>query len=354
MKNTTPCSKLLLFMFYTVTNRLPIVAHIVARANQQDLMLFYNLPAYTKDSVDAFLATIARTQKLTKKVYFICHSSKLGLTTATIQGGELDLAAASRIVLRDWATNKLPRYTIPLKTPEEDLNSVPPTASEVHLDDEKTLAQIPTRTERRKASGVVRLIAASASTTAESRGLDLLAPWASNVSGTEGGDDAEEPGEKEEETDSEEEDDEEDDEEDSEVSEEEANEDRDIDMPSPHLPLVIKGKRKSTTDMIAPPSKRVQFSRVTVTQTISKDKSVDKIETEAVRKSALKRTKPLLTNAVKTKLKAKTGGGKMSVADARKAQRVSGVDSSGRKGKKEGLKLANGGGDGAYNFGDFF
>jgi hypothetical protein len=44
------------------------VVEIVKRANQTDLMLFYGLPAYAKDDVDALLTTISRVNKLVKKV----------------------------------------------------------------------------------------------------------------------------------------------------------------------------------------------------------------------------------------------------------------------------------------------
>jgi nuclear GTP-binding protein len=44
------------------------VTQIVSRANAEDLMLFYNLPAFTAGDADAFLRTLARIERLTKKV----------------------------------------------------------------------------------------------------------------------------------------------------------------------------------------------------------------------------------------------------------------------------------------------
>jgi nuclear GTP-binding protein len=49
-------------------NTAPLVAHIVGRAKQEDLMMFYSLPAYAKDDPDAFLGTLARVSQFTKKV----------------------------------------------------------------------------------------------------------------------------------------------------------------------------------------------------------------------------------------------------------------------------------------------
>lgn len=44
------------------------VDHIVSRANNEDLMLLYSLPAFTKGDTDAFLSGLARSQQLIKKV----------------------------------------------------------------------------------------------------------------------------------------------------------------------------------------------------------------------------------------------------------------------------------------------
>jgi nuclear GTP-binding protein len=44
------------------------VAHIVSRADTEDLMLFYNLPAFTKGDTNAFLSGVARSNGMVKKV----------------------------------------------------------------------------------------------------------------------------------------------------------------------------------------------------------------------------------------------------------------------------------------------
>ena len=45
-----------------------IVAHIVSRANVEDLMLLYSLPAFAKGDCSAFLSGVARANQLVKKV----------------------------------------------------------------------------------------------------------------------------------------------------------------------------------------------------------------------------------------------------------------------------------------------
>ncbi|TEB29419.1 hypothetical protein FA13DRAFT_1734606 [Coprinellus micaceus] len=76
----------------------PPIAYLVSRANGEDLMLLYNLPAFAKNDATAFLSGVARAHQLVKK------------------RGELDLTGASRIVLRDWSVGKFARYTQPPKS----------------------------------------------------------------------------------------------------------------------------------------------------------------------------------------------------------------------------------------------
>jgi nuclear GTP-binding protein len=47
---------------------LPAVSYIVSRAETEDLMVFYGLPAFAKGDVDAFLMGVARAQGFIKKV----------------------------------------------------------------------------------------------------------------------------------------------------------------------------------------------------------------------------------------------------------------------------------------------
>ncbi len=48
-----------------------LVEHIVSRTSAEDLMLMYNLPAFTKGDRIAFLAGVARSNHLVKKVCWI-------------------------------------------------------------------------------------------------------------------------------------------------------------------------------------------------------------------------------------------------------------------------------------------
>ena len=45
-----------------------IVAYLVSRTNNEDLMLLYNLPAFAKNDATAFLSGVARAHQLVKKV----------------------------------------------------------------------------------------------------------------------------------------------------------------------------------------------------------------------------------------------------------------------------------------------
>jgi len=69
--------------------------HIVTHADTEDLMLAYGLPAFMHGDVTGFLAGLARVSGLIRKK------------------GMLDHAGAARIVLRDWSTGKLMRYSMP-------------------------------------------------------------------------------------------------------------------------------------------------------------------------------------------------------------------------------------------------
>ncbi|KAL0951598.1 hypothetical protein HGRIS_008276 [Hohenbuehelia grisea] len=145
---------------------LPVVAHIVARASTEDLMLQYNLPAFIKGSVESFLSGVARSQQLVKK-----H-------------GALDLTGAGRLVLRDWNIGKLPRYTTPPRT-EESVSASPSSFASLYAKDDEILSTIPTKKEMRVARGLVKLEAG----TIEKRQAALDDPWAVEESEDEDSDD---------------------------------------------------------------------------------------------------------------------------------------------------------------------
>ncbi|KIJ70379.1 hypothetical protein HYDPIDRAFT_78599 [Hydnomerulius pinastri MD-312] len=140
------------------------VSHIVSRADTQDLMLSYSLPAFTKGDPSAFLAGMARVSGLIKK------------------RGVLDHAGAARIVLRDWSTGKLMRYTVPPGAPAS-LSTEP--------GDEQILSTLKTRKELRKA-GDAKLVKLQAGD-ADERNVEWDMAWEEDDSSAEddeeGGDD---------------------------------------------------------------------------------------------------------------------------------------------------------------------
>ncbi|KXN83537.1 hypothetical protein AN958_01246 [Leucoagaricus sp. SymC.cos] len=125
------------------------LAHIVERANTEDLMLMYNIPAFTIGDTTAFLSGVARSNHLVKK------------------RGLLDLAGASKIVLRDWNIDKFARYTSP---PTIDAGQQLPSPTEA---DEKILNLIKTRRELRKEGRLVKL----STSQMEKRSADLEKSW---------------------------------------------------------------------------------------------------------------------------------------------------------------------------------
>ncbi|KAN0124508.1 hypothetical protein V8E52_002157 [Russula decolorans] len=140
---------------------LPAVSYIVSRAETEDLMVFYSLPAFAKGDVDAFLMGVARAQGLIKK------------------GGKLDLAAAARIVLRDWSTGKLSRYAVPPAVSgsgtaaKADTDGVSPALVTIYEGDPALLEKLPSRKEMRQTRDLVRL----SSERVDDRTLALDAPW---------------------------------------------------------------------------------------------------------------------------------------------------------------------------------
>lgn len=109
------------------------VTHVISRAETQDLMLAYNLPAFPKGDTTAFLAGIARVNGLVKT------------------RGVLDHAGAARIVLRDWNSGNLVRYTMPPATSAGGVS-----ASSMDEDGE-VLEGLRTRRELRKEVKLVKL-----------------------------------------------------------------------------------------------------------------------------------------------------------------------------------------------------
>ncbi|KAJ7229052.1 hypothetical protein GGX14DRAFT_416477, partial [Mycena pura] len=227
------------------------VKHIVSRANTEDLMLLYSLPAFSVGDTDSFLSCVARAHQLVKKK------------------GELDLSGAARIVLRDWTTGKFPWYTIPPAGAAETVSSA----------DDAVLDTLRTRKELRKAHGLVKLRCGAV----ETRKVQVDEPWA--------------PAERDDDADSNDEDEERYDEDGGREDEEEADEEMTEEMTEEteeeeeeeEEPTILSGKqkRKRATEKAPIPRKKVSFGP---DPTASKQ-----APSAAARKAAMKEKKPVKT-----------------------------------------------------------
>ncbi|KAI0316124.1 hypothetical protein OF83DRAFT_1128576 [Amylostereum chailletii] len=201
------------------------VEHIVSRAETEDLMLFYSLPAFAKGDANAFLSGVARATGFVKK------------------GGVLDLTSASRLVLRDWSIGKLPRFSIAPSSGSTPAQLTEQSLAELYAKDEAVLARLSTRKEMRKANGIVRL----ASGSVETRVVDLDAPWEEEDNESDNEDSEDGDGDVEIRASVAEDDEEDDEEEDEEGSADE-------------VPVPIPSKRKHTREPAPRPTKRVAFA----------------------------------------------------------------------------------------------
>lgn len=225
-----------------VKDPVPAVERIVSRASAQDLMLHYNLPAFTKGDCTTFLSSIARRIGAIKKA------------------GELDLVQAARTVLRDWTTAKLPFYT-DAPAPASDAVTEEASLKELYAKaDEATLASVRTKKEMRKEGGLVLLAPGETETRKVILDTAFVVEGESDDESEEGYEDHEsdeddEGGSMDEEEDAEGSDDEDELEEDDE--EEESEEER---LPTPPP---TKRKRKDSLPSAstrAPPAKKVAFA----------------------------------------------------------------------------------------------
>ncbi|KAI0092525.1 P-loop containing nucleoside triphosphate hydrolase protein [Irpex rosettiformis] len=284
----------------------PVVHNIVTRASQEDLMLFYNLPAFVRDDTDAFLKALARSSGLIKK------------------GGILDTTGASRITLRDWSIGKFPRYTIPNGNASEQ-STVETTDSHLaslYAADEKVLSTLLTRRELRASSGLVRMKPLDT----EERKLAVEEKWV----GGEGSDDSNEDGLGAEEDEDAEEDD---DEEDEEVNDEDEEPE----------PPASKRKRGLAKEASARPTKKVAFS-------------AEPKDTKQARRAAGARGS-LLGKAQKApgpeKFASKTRVAKAAKV-AEKVKTIAAKKAANTPSKKPAAAAESDRGDDAYDFGKFF
>ncbi|KAK0453132.1 P-loop containing nucleoside triphosphate hydrolase protein [Armillaria borealis] len=203
----------------------PAVVHIVSRANNEDLMLHYSLPAFSKGDVDAFLPGLARSHQLVKK------------------RGTLDLVGASRVILREWNLGTLRWYTMPASRGPVDEGG-----------DKGVLGALATRREMRKRGGLVKLSPGVVDTRLPS----FEEPYSAD---NEDGDEGEEEEEAEEEDNTTLSD--------GDVEEEEEEEEEE-EAPAP--PLSSKQKRKRGKEDPLPPSKKVTFASAGTRKAQSKTK----------------------------------------------------------------------------------
>ena len=111
------------------------------------------------------------------------------------QGGNPDVAAAARIVLRDWSTGKLSRYAVPpvVSSPGTATSAdavLCPTLATIYAGDVGLLERLSSRKELRRTRDLVRL----SSERIDDRALALETPWfgtdaANGASDSDGGED---------------------------------------------------------------------------------------------------------------------------------------------------------------------
>jgi nuclear GTP-binding protein len=164
----------------------PAVSYVVSRTETEDLMVVYGLPAFAKGDVDAFLVGIARAHGLIKRVghpisvYIVVSFAEYRFLPCFgpihSQGGNPDVTAAARIVLRDWSTGKFSRYAVPpaRSSPGTTTDIVSPTpATMIYAGDAALLERLTPRKELRRTGNLVRL----SSERIDDRALVLEMPW---------------------------------------------------------------------------------------------------------------------------------------------------------------------------------
>lgn len=158
----------------------------------------------------------------------------------------MDLTGASRIVLRDWSTNKFPRFTIPPASSTATAVSPDDKLAALYVNDESVLSTLKLRKEMRKTEGLVKFVPGEI----EGRKALIHDPWAGSV---EDEDDEDEDGDNEEASDEVADEEEEDDEDESDEEPEPE--------PEPAPPVSGKQKRKLAADRSSgPPHKKVAFA----------------------------------------------------------------------------------------------
>ena len=255
--------------------------HIVSRADTQDLMVHYNLPAFAPGDCAAFLAGVSRSCGLLKR------------------GGQADLTQAARTVLRDWTTGKLPFYTdAPVEgdaavtklgdagTELETGTEIDEALGELYVQgDEVALESVKTKREMRKGGGLVRVgrgevekrkVVLDELFVVEEEGVDRNGRGGvrkeNDEEGEEGDEDEDEEGDEDE--------DEDEDGDGSEGGEDDG--ESETELPAPLL--TGKRKRKAAATPAAPPIKKVAFAAGTL------DRKERRQQGRSASKSAVKST----------------------------------------------------------------
>jgi nuclear GTP-binding protein len=137
----------------------PLVKQLIKRANSQDLTLAYTVPAFIAGDVEGFLTGVARSQGRLKKV-----RSSLSLCDFAdpTQHGVPDLDGAGRNILRDWALDNFPYYTLPASS-KKDKAAAKVSQTELDSRDAVVLAALKTKAELKREGprGLIRLKAGS-------------------------------------------------------------------------------------------------------------------------------------------------------------------------------------------------
>lgn len=224
------------------------------------------------------------------------------------QGGVLDVVGASRILLRDWSTGRFPRFTLP--GPPGAPESADSAFAGVYAADEKIVSTIPTRKERRKAIGVVKL----APSVPEARKIALEVPWVGEEDESDEDDEEEELGNGHTEDDESEDPGDEDEDEEDENEDDEKGEGDDDEDEEEEKPVQPVGKRKRSAQSSAParPTKKVAFA--------AEPKSTKQARSAAGVKGALAaKKKAKVTTQVKPSAKSSPAVAPKKVASSKRA-----------------------------------
>ncbi|KAG8958085.1 hypothetical protein FRC03_009474 [Tulasnella sp. 419] len=259
-----------------VTDPMPAATHIVTRANTEDLMVHYNIPAFLPGDTNAFLTCRARsTGRLKKK-------------------GIPDLKDTASSLLRDWRIGKFPYVTAPLASGKLSQES-PQTTKEPELaalyerSDPSILEALPSIKEMRTGRGLIRLKAGEP----DNRVIELHSAYETDtakkgpLTRNEGSEDDEDEVEDEDEGDgSHEEDASPDEMDDNEESESDDNEDDQSSEQSSSPPPSSKRKRSIKEQPLPPPTKKVAFAPSSQRKGVAPSKMV--------------KTKPVLQSSAKS------------------------------------------------------